>query len=66
MGYNGHRIGKISQGIASPIVAESRVNHEGLGFAGIEENSITIKITFVKEKRCYQFGLRIRRKSRNK
>jgi hypothetical protein len=50
MGYDGQGIGKRRQGILSPIVATSRVKHEGLGFDGRGENPMTMKTTFVKVK----------------
>jgi hypothetical protein len=51
MGYDGQGIGKRRQGILSPIVVTPWAKHEGLGFDGRSENSITMKKTiFVKEK----------------
>ena len=47
MGYNGHGLSQRSQGIVSPIIVESRVKHEGLGFTGTKENIMITKITFV-------------------
>jgi hypothetical protein len=50
MGYDGQGIGKRRQGILSPIVVTPRAKHEGLGFDGRSENSITMKTIFMKEK----------------
>jgi hypothetical protein len=51
MGYDGQGLGKRRQGILSPIVVTPWAKHEGLGFDGRSENSITMKKTiFVKEK----------------
>jgi hypothetical protein len=53
MGYDGQGIGKRRQGILSPIVVTPWAKHEGLGFDGRSENSITMKKTiFVKEQTC--------------
>jgi hypothetical protein len=49
MGYDGQGLGKSRQGILSPIVATPWAKHEGLGFDGRSENSITMKKIFVKE-----------------
>jgi hypothetical protein len=50
MGYDGKGIGKRRQGILIPIVVTPWAKHEGLGFDGRSENSITMKTIFVKEK----------------
>lgn len=50
MGYDGQGLGKRRQGILSPIVVTPWAKHEGLGFDGRSENSITVKTIFVKTK----------------
>jgi hypothetical protein len=50
MGYDGQGLGKMRHGILSPIVVTPWSKHEGLGFDGRSENSITMKTIFAKGK----------------
>ena len=48
MRYHGHGLSKCSQGMLNPIVATPWAKHEGLGFNGKMDNSMSMKTTFVK------------------
>ena len=48
--YDDQVIGKINIESLSHIVAEPRVKYESLGFGDIEGKTMTMKITFVREK----------------
>jgi hypothetical protein len=50
MGYDDQGLGKEGQGILTPIVAQQRLNHEGLGFSGQESNTTTTQTTLIKER----------------
>jgi hypothetical protein len=50
MGYDGQRIGKRSHVILSSIFTKQKAKHEGSGFDGRVENTMTMKTTFMKHK----------------
>jgi hypothetical protein len=63
MGYDVQGLGKRRQVILSPIVAMPRAKHEGLGFDGISENSISMKTIFCEGNKHAIVGFLNRRRS---